>query len=143
MCQWRRTGNLYMKRRILFYLVLLSTVYLYAESAERSIYVWADGDSTCYQLSAHPKITYGDGEAYLFIQNNTTPELTLSLANQQHVIVTYGIYNEHTDPTNLMANKAVYKVGKYIMGGKLIIVKENHLYDSHGNEIINFKTQTK
>lgn len=120
-------------------LTLLSFFMISMAHAEgnTAIYVWVDGSSTCYKLESMPKVTYKEGSAVLTLKGETEPELTLLLADGKKLKITYGEYQETATCVNSI-DKTLSKVtqnGKYISGGKLIIVKNGIKYDSKGIEV--------
>jgi hypothetical protein len=89
-----------------------------------------------------PQVTYDNGAAVLTLQGKSTPELTLPLEGGAQLEITYGVYKETTaiekievaTPQDAKSDK-VRRVGKYISGGKLIIVRDGHQYDVSGKLI--------
>ena len=124
-------------RKILFtVLTLFLSTYIHAEEKD-AIYVWVDGESTCYKLESMPKITFGNGTAILTLSSKTTPELTIPITDNNNLKVTFGVYQNHTTTRmeGIKTDSKVVKNGKYISGGRLIIVKDGKKYDASGNEI--------
>lgn len=102
------------------------------EKVHDAIYVWIDGQSTCYRLSSMPKITYSDSRAILSFRDETTP-LILELSEGQQLKVVYGVYEEAGVETT--HKQPIEQVGKYIRGGRLLIFKDGKLYDVNGRVI--------
>ena len=132
-----------MKKLLLSVMAMLCMVVAKAdETAANAILVWVDGSSTCYKLESMPQVTYSEGAAVLTLQGKSTPELTLPLDNGAKLEITYGEYKETTaieelevaTPQNTKTD-TVRRVGKYISGGKLIIVRDGHQYDVSGKLI--------
>ena len=132
-----------MKKLLLSVMAMLCVVVAKAdETAANAILVWVDGSSTCYKLESMPQVTYSEGAAVLTLQGKSTPELTLPLDNGGKLEITYGEYKETTaieelevaTPQNTQTD-TVRRVGKYISGGKLIIVRDGHQYDVSGKFI--------
>ena len=124
-------------RKILFtVLTLFLCTYIHAEEKD-AIYVWVDGESTCYKLESMPKITYGNGTATLTLSGKTTPELTLPITDDNSLKVTFGVYKEPetTQINGVTTTSKVVQNGKYISGGKLIIVKDGKKYDANGRQL--------
>ena len=62
----------------------------------------------------------------------------IDLRDNPKLIVTYGIYEDTSSSiSEITIEKPVAHEGKYIKGGRLIIVKNGHLYDVSGNKLIN------
>ena len=125
-----------MRKTLLTFLTLFLCTYIHAEETD-AIYVWVDGESTCYKLESMPKITYGNGTAILTLSGKTTPELTIPITNNNNLKITYGVYQEPTTTSidGITSTSKVVQNGKYISGGKLIIVKDGKMYDTSGKEI--------
>lgn len=122
-----------MKRIVLFFAcALLGWSMAYAEEVENdAIYAWVEGSSTCYQLSAMPKVTYDEGAAVLSL--NGAEELRLALTDGAQLKITFGVYQK-TD-FNEIPMSTVQQVGKYIIGGRLIIVRDGKQFDAQGKQI--------
>ena len=86
-----------------------------------------------------PKITYGNGTAILTLSGKTTPELTIPITDDNSLKVTFGVYVEPTTTKvdAVTTDSKVVKNGKYISGGRLIIVKDGKKYDASGRQIEN------
>ena len=130
-----------MKKKLSFTLAVMAmflcTTFVHADEMNDAVYAWVDGESTCYQLSAMPVVTYSDGYAVLTI-NGDDAVLTLELTEGAKLITTFGIYYEPPiDPTGVqdIEEQPVKKVGKYIIGGRVIIVKDGMQFDIAGNRI--------
>lgn len=125
-----------MRKILLTALTLFFCCSMHAEEND-AIYVWVDGESTCYQLESMPKITFGNGNAILTLSGKTTPELTIPITDENSLKVTFGVYQENitTSLDCITATSKVEKKGKYISGGRLIIVKDGKKYDTSGKEI--------
>ncbi|MBQ0116164.1 MAG: hypothetical protein KBT10_09910 [Bacteroidales bacterium] len=80
-----------------------------------------------------PKVTYVDNIAVLTI-NGEDEVLMLELKDGAKLITTFGIYEPSTGLTDVEI-QPVKKSGKYIIGGKLIIVKDGMQFDIQGNRI--------
>lgn len=117
---------------LLFAGVLLT----HAEEAKDAVYVWASNGKYCYQLSSMPTVTYQDGCAVLTLNSSSTPELIVELKNDATLMVAYGIYDETAiENVEVDATTQIVKDGKYIHGGKLIIVKDGQHYNINGLKI--------
>lgn len=101
-----------------------------------ALFAWVNGSSTCYQLSAMPIVTYNNGAAVLSI--NGVEQLRVEAESIEDLTITYGVYQAPTpadvESTNVK-DEMVHKVGKYIIGGRLIIVKDGKQYDTEGREL--------
>lgn len=129
-----------MKKYFLFFTLLFQIVLqIKADDISSSaVYVWVAGSSTCYQLASMPTVTYKEDVAILTLNNSSTPELTLPLTDGATLEVTYGKYiSENIKQIDADKNSIVKKVGKYIKGGKLVIIKEGKHFDINGLEIMN------
>ena len=125
-----------MKKLLLSALTLFLCTSIRAEETD-AIYVWVDGESTCYKLESMPKITYSNGTAILTLSGKTTPELTLPITDDSSLKVTFGVYKEPetTQINGVTTTSKVVQNGKYISGGKLIIVKDGKKYDANGRQL--------
>lgn len=125
-----------MKQKLLLLAFALFCVGIAKADTEdkNAILVWVDGQSTCYQLADMPKITYSDNCAILTLKGSNTPVLTLPL-NGSTVKVTYGEYV----PTGIndlkSSSSKVTHNGKFVSGGKLVIIKDGKKYNIDGTEI--------
>ena len=125
-----------MKKAIVFLFSLVAVfsfrVQTVAAEEADAIYAWVDGASTCYRLTDMPKVTYQGTEAVLSV--NGTEQLRLDLG-EKNLVITYGVYQSgpSTDVEQTEQDaQTVRKVGKYIRGGHLIIVRDGVMYDAHG-----------
>lgn len=130
-----------MRKKLIFALavvaMMLNAKIANANEVNDAVYAWVDGESTCYRLSAMPVVTYNDGYAILTI-NGDEDVLALKLENGAKLITTFGIYYEKPDDPSGIQNieeQPVKKVGKYIIGGRVIIVKDGMQFDLQGNRI--------
>ena len=125
-----------MKQKLLLLaLAILSIGMAKADTEDKNaILVWVDGQSTCYQLADMPKITYSDNCAILTLKGSDKPVLTLPL-NGSTVKVTYGEYV----PTGIngvkSSNAKVTRNGKFVSGGRLIIIRDGKKYSIDGTEV--------
>ena len=117
-----------MKRLIVALMGLCMSAVLQAEEND-AIYVWVDGSSACYQLSKAPTVSYSGTYAVLSVDGKE--ELKLDLSDGKQLIVTYGEYDA-TGIDDAVVPDKVSRVGKYIRGGHLIIVKDGKQYDANG-----------
>lgn len=125
-----------MKKILLFLALILTGGALYASEPATHFYVWVNSDSLVYQLDAQPKVVFEQPRlAVLYVQNEEV--LRLDLGNEDYINVYPGIYTE--TPTAVDAevidSSRVSQVGKYIIGGQLIIIRDEHWYDVRGNRI--------
>lgn len=100
-----------------------------SRAANDAVFVWVDGTTTCYQLTSYPKVTFEGTKAILTLQGESTPVLQLDLVGNAELKVTFGEY----DPSGINTPETpVTKNGKFIRGGRLIIVKDGRLYTIDG-----------
>lgn len=108
-----------------------------------AIYVWVDGSEVCYRLETEPVVKFQDNKAVLYI--NGAEVLSLDLKERGDLKIVFGLYEEDKDPVGIKdiegeGNSTPSKVshsGKYIRGGKVIIVKDGKMYDTNGVVIKN------
>ena len=74
-----------MRKILLTALTLFFCSYMHAEEND-AIYVWIDGESTCYKLESMPKVTFGNGTAILTLSGKTTPELTIPITDDNNLL---------------------------------------------------------
>ena len=74
-----------MRKILLTALTLFFCSYMHAEEND-VIYVWIDGESTCYKLESMPKVTFGNGTAILTLSGKTTPELTIPITDDNNLL---------------------------------------------------------
>ncbi len=106
-----------------------------------AVYCRVTGSSTCYRLSDQPVITYSDSAAVLTI--NGVEQLRLPMEDISQLTITYGEYQyvppvptDNEQVSGSFEVQPVEKVGKYIRGGRLIIVKDGKMYDAQGREVV-------
>ena len=108
-----------------------------------AIYVWVDGSEVCYRLDAEPVVKFQDNQAILYV--NGVEILVLDLEEHGDLKIVFGQYEKEKDPTGITdignesnsPNTKVSHSGKYIRGGKVIIVKDGKMYDTNGVVIKN------
>ena len=127
--------------KILFTILLaiLSGCKILAKERD-AIFVWVNGDSCCYKFDSIPTVSFKDKTAVLTQNGNKTPVLTIDLDNTNDLKIMFGIYQETNCINTIQNSSIVSQNGKYIKGGKLIIIKNGRKYDSKGvliNEISN------
>lgn len=106
-------------------------------NVDDAIYMWVDGSSVCYRLSQMPQIKFVDDNFVLLIDG--VEQLRVKTSSLEDITVTYGEYQSSTPTDEKSVNIAdtpVRKVGKYITGGRLIIVKDGKQYDAQGHLIL-------
>lgn len=128
-----------MKKIILCGLLsLLTSVMAQAAPAENGIVVYAEGQQTCYLFKQMPTVTYKSEGKYVFallsVEGKETPVVSLKLEGSSRLVVEYGEVDE-TGVTTVPARKQEGKNGKYIVCGRLIIVKDGKLYNSDGTVV--------
>lgn len=130
-----------MKKILFLAMLMLSIGVVHAEKAgasdaDEAVFVWLNGSSTCYRLSEMPVVSYESGAAVLTIRG--VEQLRVPAESVEQLTIAYGVYQSPT-PTSIeqdaSANVVVHQVGKYIIGGQLIIVKDGVQYDVHGRLI--------
>jgi len=123
-----------MKKVLLFISALsLSLSYIFANKAETdAIYVWLEGDSTCYQLSENPRVVYEGNDAVLFV--NDEEQLRLTLTDGAQLKVTFGQYMAN-GIDDVEESPVVKQNGKFLYGGRVIIIKDGVKYDIYGKII--------
>ena len=117
---------------------LLAAITIRAAEAEEAdaVYAWVNGTSKCYRLSDMPVVSYDQGDVVLSIDG--VEQLRVYAENIEQLTITYGIYQQKPDtPTDAEQTEpsAVRKVGKYIIGGQLIIVVDGVQYDAEGRQL--------
>ena len=126
-----------MRKLILFiaFVFVLGIGAVQAEEAD-ALFAWVNGSSTCYQLSAMPIVSYEHGDAVLTISG--IEQLRVAAKSIEDLTITYGVYKDSTPAdakSTTIKDEVVHKVGKYIIGGRLIIVKDGKQYDAEGREL--------
>ncbi len=125
-------------RKLLLFIASVFVLSIGAVQAEEAdaVFFWANGSSTCYQLSQMPVISYDNGAAVLTIDG--IEQLRVDAESLEDLTITYGIYQAPT-PTDIKSKTAedikVHKVGKYIIGGRLVIVKDGQQFDAEGRKL--------
>jgi len=125
-----------MKKGLLVIMAVCSMVAALAAKKD-AVYCWVNGSSTCYRLSDQPMVTYAKDAAVLSIGG--VEQLRLPMADISQLTITYGEYqdtpsdNEQVKATS--ETMPVEKVGKYIRGGRLVIVKDGKMFDAEGRVI--------
>lgn len=130
-----------MKRTIILFLfALLGVAGIQADGrkmkVDDAIYMWVDGSSVCYRLSQMPQIKFVD-EAFVLLIDGVE-QLRVKTSSLEDITMTYGVYQSSTPTDEKSVNIAdtpVRKVGKYITGGRLIIVKDGKQFDAQGRLI--------
>ncbi len=127
--------------RLLYTLLIafLFTTGIFAwEETPDAIYVWVDGSAVCYRLDAEPVVKFQNNKAVLYVDG--TEVLCLDLKEHGDLKVVFGQYEEDKDPVGVKdIESESYSVptkvshsGKYIRGGRVIIVKDGKMYDTNG-----------
>jgi len=123
-----------MKKTLLFFSALILSVSAWcADQDIETIYAWVKGQSTCYQLSSMPKVTYQDNTAVLTLAGQSQPSLTVSLEDGGKLMITIASSISAIEET--YDNQPVQQVDKMIRCGRLIIVKDGVQYDAMGNRL--------
>lgn len=99
-------------------------------------FVWVEGSCTCYKMTECPRLVNEGGFTNIYVASSATPVLSLPLAEGSQVSVSFGDYVDITGIEAVDAEKTpVRKSGKYISGGKLIIINNGKQYDISGKLI--------
>lgn len=114
---------------------LLAAITISAAEADEAdaVYAWVNGTSKCYRLSDMPVVSYDQGDAVLTIDG--VEQLRVAAESIEQLTITYGVYKSQPDiPTGAEQTEpsSVRKVGKYIIGGQLVIVIDGVQYDANG-----------
>ncbi len=121
-----------------FLIALLLAVTSSVIAANRdAVYIWITSNNyVCYKLESKPQITYSNGNVNLTIPGRSKPELTLPIPAKSRIKMVFGIYGDPQD-INIPKNQSdtIKQNGKYITGGKLIIVKKGKQYTPSGKRI--------
>ncbi len=125
-------------RKLILFIASVFVLSIGAAQAEEAdaVFFWVNGSNTCYQLSQMPVVSYDEGAAVLTIDGIT--QLRVEAESLEDLTITYGIYQAPT-PTDIESSTTedtkVHKVGKYIIGGRLIIVKDGQQFDAEGRRL--------
>lgn len=124
-----------MKKILLFFLCsCVFTLHALSNTLYDGIIVYTDGGEDAYLLSEMPTVTYGKNCAVINVNGKQVASVDLS--GGKELIITYGEYKLSNIHETSIPKDKVQKVGKYIQGGKLIIVgKDGILYDAVGRKI--------
>lgn len=130
-----------MKRTIILFLfAMLGIIGIQADgrkmNVDDAIYMWVNGSSVCYRLSQMPQIKFVDETFVLLIDG--VEQLRVKTSSLEDITLTYGEYQTSTPTDEHSVNTTdtpVRKVGKYITGGRLIIVKDGKQYNAKGHLI--------
>ncbi len=126
-----------MRKKNFLLATMLVSVSLQLKAEENvidGVFAWVNGSSTCYHLSDVPKVTCKDGFAILSLGDSDTPQLKIELKDDATLEITFGTYSDGAGVQTTELTK-VEKSGKYIKGGRLIIVKDGKQYDVNGTLI--------
>lgn len=124
-----------MKKKLLFILCsCVFTLHALSNTLYNGIIVYTEGGEDAYLLSEMPTVTYGKNCAILNVKGKQVASVDLS--GGKKLIVTYGEYKLSSISEASVPKGKIQKVGKYIQGGKLIIIgKDGILYDAVGEKI--------
>ncbi len=112
---------------------VLSMGAVHAEEVD-AVFFWVKGSNTCYQLNEMPVVSYDNGAAVLTIDGKE--QLRVEAESIEDLTITYGVYQRPTDiQSTTIEDTKVHKVGKYIIGGRLIIVKDGQQFDVEGRKL--------
>ena len=125
-------------RKLILFIASVFVLSIGAAQAEEAdaVFFWINGSNTCYQFSQMPVISYDKGAAVLTIDG--IEQLRVPAESLEDLTITYGIYQSPylTDVESMTAEDTkVHKVGKYIIGGRLIIVKDGQQFDAEGRKL--------
>ena len=125
-------------KKLFFFLASVFVLSIGAAQAEEAdaVFFWVNGSNTCYQLSKMPVVSYDNGAAVLTIDG--IEQLRVDAESLEDLTITYGVYQAPI-PTDIesatIENTKVHKVGKYIIGGRLIIIKDDKQFDAEGRKL--------
>ncbi len=122
-------------RKLLLFIASVFVLSIGAAQAEEAdaVFFWINGSNTCYQLSKMPVISYDNGAAVLTIDGIT--QLRVEAESIEDLTITYGVYAPADIKSMTTEDAMVHKVGKYIIGGRLIIVKDGQQFDAEGRKL--------
>lgn len=122
-------------RKLLLFIASAFVLSIGAAQAEEAdaVFFWMNGSNTCYQLSKMPVVSYDEGVAVLTIDGIT--QLRVEAESIEDLTITYGVYAPADIKSMTTEDAMVHKVGKYIIGGRLIIVKDGQQFDTEGRKL--------
>lgn len=126
-----------MKKIILSVLLSFQALLMsHASTTLNGIIVYAEGQQTCYLFSQMPTVTYNeDGKdtvAQLSLEGNASPVVSLKLTGESKLVIEYGEVEESSAIKAVSTKQQTGKNGKYIVCGRLVIVKDGKQYNSDG-----------
>ena len=129
-----------MKRIILSVLLSFQALLMtHAATSLNGIIVYAEGQQTCYLFSQMPTVTYNyddkDTIAQLSVEAVATPVVSLKLTGESKLVIEYGEVEEESSVNAVSIKQQTGKNGKYIVCGRLVIVKDGRLYNSDGTAV--------
>ena len=129
-----------MKRIILSVLLSFQALLMtHAATSLNGIIVYAEGQQTCYLFSQMPTVTYNyDGKdtiAQLSVEGVATPVVSLKLTGESKLVIEYGEVEEESSVNAVSIKQQTGKNGKYVVCGRLVIVKDSKLYNSDGTAV--------
>ena len=105
-----------------------------ADTVYDGIIVYVEGTENAYLLSEMPTVTYSANNAILTVNGKQVASFALN--DGKEVTITYGKYSLSGISTIETQSDKVRRVGKYITGGKLIVIgKDGKQYDTAGTLI--------
>lgn len=128
-------------KKILLSIILSLQVLLmtHAAAPPNGIVVYAEGQQTCYLFSQMPTVTYSYDDkvvvAELLLEGIETPVVSLKLEGDSKLKIEYGEVEESSVNIAVSSRQKSDNKGKYIVCGRLIIVKDGKLYDSNGTKV--------
>lgn len=122
-------------KKLFFFLASVFVLSIGAAQAEEAdaVFFWVNGSNTCYQLSKMPVVSYDNGAAVLTIDG--IEQLRVPAESLEDLTITYGVYAPADIKSVTSEDTKVHKVGKYIIGGRLIIVKDGQQFDAEGRKL--------
>lgn len=121
---------------LLSFQVLLMT---HAAPTLNGIIVYAEGQQTCCLFNQMPTVTYNyDGKdtvAQLSVEDIATPVVLLKLAGESKLVIEYGEVDEEASVKAVSIKQEAGKNGKYVVCGRLVIVKDGKVYNSDGTVV--------
>ena len=123
-----------MKQLFLLAVMLTCGLTAIADTVYDGIIVYVEGTENAYLLSEMPTVTYSANNAILTVDGKQVASFALN--DGKEVTITYGKYSSSGISTIEAQSDKVRRVGKYITGGKLIVIgKDGKQYDAAGTLI--------
>lgn len=115
------------------------TLMTQAATTLNGVVVYAEGQQTCYLFSQMPTVTYNyddkDTVVQLSLEGIAKPVVSLKLAGDNKLVIEYGEVEESSSIQAVSIKQGEGKNGKYVVCGRLVIVKDGKLYNSDGTVV--------